>query len=89
MLSIVKDTPLEKLYKKEKFHILTKEEYIDIVVNQLELLKEDIVINRITGDPNKEYLIEPNWLIKKFTVLNDIDKEMVRRNTCQGKRVVD
>ena len=36
------------------------------------------------GDPNKEYLIEPNWLIKKFTVLNDIDKEMVRRDTYQG-----
>ncbi len=86
MLSVAKDTPLEKLYQKEKFRILTKEEYIDIVVDQLELLREDIVINRITGDPNKEYLIEPNWLIKKFTVLNDIDKEMVKRDTYQGRK---
>ena len=72
MLSIVKDTALEKYYKKNKFHILTKDEYIDIVVN------------RITGDPNKEYLIEPNWLLKKFVVMNDIDKEMVNRDTYQG-----
>ena len=84
MLSILKDTPLEKYYQNNKFHILTKEEYIDIVVSQLELLREEIVIHRITGDPKKEDLIEPTWLIKKFTVLNDIDKEMVKRNTYQG-----
>ncbi|MBR2247548.1 MAG: TIGR01212 family radical SAM protein [Bacilli bacterium] len=85
MLSILKDTPLEKLYKKEKFHILSKEEYIDIVISQLELLRKEIVIHRITGDPDPKDLIEPNWLIKKFCVLNDIDKEMVKRDTYQGK----
>ncbi len=85
MLSIVKGTKLEKLYQKEKFHVLTKEEYIDIVISQLELLRPEIVINRITGDPDKDILIEPQWLIKKFVVLNDIDKEMVKRNTYQGK----
>ena len=84
MLSILKDTPIEKLYKKEKLHILTKEEYIDIVVDQLELLRPEIVIHRITGDPKLEDLVEPNWLIKKFCVLNDIDKEMVKRDTYQG-----
>ena len=84
MLSILKDTPLEKLYKKEKFHILTKEEYVDIVISQLEYLNEKIVINRITGDPKIDDLIEPKWLTKKFCVLNDIDKEMVKRGTYQG-----
>ena len=84
MLSIVKDTPLEKLYQEKKFHILTKEEYIDIVVSQLELLREEIVIHRITGDPKTDDLIEPKWLVKKFCVLNDIDKEMVKRDTYQG-----
>ena len=84
MLSIIKDTRLEKLYEKEKFHVLTKEEYIDIVISQLEYLRPEIVIHRITGDPDKNELIEPDWLIKKFCVLNDIDKEMVRRDTYQG-----
>ncbi len=86
MLSIVKDTPLETYYKKEKFHVLTKEEYIDIVITQLEYLRPEIIIHRITGDPKKEELIEPQWLIKKFCVLNDIDKEMKRRNTYQGAK---
>ena len=89
MLSIVKNTKLEKMYKEKPFHILTIDEYIDIVVNQLELLREEIVIHRLTGDPNKEILIEPNWLVKKFVVLNNIDKEMVKRNTYQGKKLTN
>ena len=87
MLSILKDTPLEKLYEKEHFKMLTKEEYIDIVTDQLELLRPEIVIHRITGDPKVDDLVEPNWLVKKFCVLNDIDKEMAKRNTYQGKKL--
>lgn len=88
MLSILKDTALEKLFQKEHFKVLTKEEYIDIVVTQLEYLRPEIVINRITGDPKESDLIEPNWLVKKFCVLNDIDKELVKRETYQGKKVI-
>ena len=84
MLNIIKDTPLETMYEKEKFHILTKEEYIDIVINQLELLDQKIVIHRITADPDPDTLIEPSWLLKKVCLLNDIDKEMKKRNTHQG-----
>ncbi|HOO67762.1 MAG TPA: TIGR01212 family radical SAM protein [Bacilli bacterium] len=84
MLFILKGTEIAKLYNKEHFHILTRNEYVDIVCDQLELLREDIVINRITGDPDRELLIEPKWLLKKFCVLNEIDKEMLRRNSCQG-----
>lgn len=84
MLHILKDTALENLYKKDKFHVLEKDEYIDIVCDQLERLNPEIVINRITGDPKIDDLVEPQWLIKKFCVLNDIDKEMKRRNSYQG-----
>ena len=87
MLHIIKNTKLEELYNKEHFHVLTKEEYVDIVCDQLEYLREEIVINRITGDPVKDDLIEPNWLIKKFCVLNEIDKELVRRDSYQGKKI--
>ena len=86
MLHILKNTPLAIQYNKKPFHILSKEEYIDIVCDQLELLRPEIVINRITGDPKVEDLIEPNWLIKKFGVLNEIDKELVKRDSYQGKK---
>ena len=86
MLHIIENTDLADYYKENPFHILTKEEYIDIVVSQLEYLSPEIVIHRITGDPKKEDLIEPNWLLKKFCVLNDIDKELVKRDTYQGAK---
>ena len=85
MLHIVKNTDLAKLYHEKPFHVLTREEYVNIVCDQLELLRPEIVINRITGDPKKEDLIEPSWLLKKFCVLNEIDKEMVSRDSYQGK----
>lgn len=84
MLHIVKDTRLALMYKEKPFKVLTKEEYIDIVCTQLENLKENVVIHRITGDPKVDDLVEPNWVIKKFSVLNDIDKELERRATFQG-----
>lgn len=87
MLHIIKNTDLADYYEKHPFHILTEEEYIDIVISQLEYLDPKIVIHRITGDPKKEDLIAPTWLLKKFCVLNDIDKEMVKRNTYQGAKL--
>ena len=86
MLHVIKDTKLSEMYKKEKFHILTRDEYVDIVCNQLEYLREDIVINRITGDPDPKELIEPKWTTKKFVVMNEIDKLMVKRDIYQGDK---
>ena len=62
-LSILKDTELENLYNKTHFKVMTREEYINTVCDQLEYLREDIVVNRITGDPKIDDLIEPDWLI--------------------------
>lgn len=84
MLHILKGTSLETLYKREPFHVLTREEYVEITIKQLEYLRPEIVINRITGDPTESDLIEPHWLTKKFCVLNEIDKEMAKQNIYQG-----
>ena len=53
MLHILKNTTMFKEYIKNPWHVLTREEYVDIVCDQLEYLREDIVVNRITGDPIK------------------------------------
>ena len=84
MLSILKNTNLAKMYEKNPFPLLSEKEYVNIVCDQLEYLRPEIVIQRLTGDPDKNDLIAPNWLPKKTIVLNDIDKEMVRRNSYQG-----
>lgn len=85
MLHIIKDTLLHKLYNETKFHVLTKEEYASIVCEQIEILKDNIVINRVTSDPVIEDLVEPSWLIKKFQVLNEVDKLLAKKDSFQGK----
>ena len=87
MLSVLKNTPLEKIYEKEKFNLLSLEEYIEIVCEQLEYLKPEIVIERLTGDPDINDLIAPTWLPKKRIVINNIDKYMAKNNIYQGDKL--
>lgn len=87
MLYVSHDTPLAHMYEKNPFPLLTKDEYIDIVCEELEYLDPKIVVMRITGDPLKEELVAPSWLLKKFCVLNDIDKEMKKRDIYQGDKI--
>ena len=84
MLCILKNTELEHIYKNKKFKLLTKEEYVELVCEQLKYLRKDIVIHRLCADPKIDDLIEPNWVIKKFTVMNDIDKYMNKNDIIQG-----
>ena len=84
MLHIIKDTGMANLYLRENFRVLSKDEYIDIVIKQLEILDPKIIVNRITSDPDKDTLLEPSWLLEKCQLLNDIDKEMKKRDTYQG-----
>ena len=86
LLHVMKKTLLGRMYENEPFKILTLEEYVDIVCDQIELRDENIIIHRLTGDAPKELLIEPKWSLKKFVVMNEIDKEMRRRNTYQGQK---
>lgn len=84
MLHILKRTRMGRDYLKNPFPLLTKEEYIDVVVEQLKYFPETFIIQRLTGDGILKNLIAPEWTIRKVVVLNDIDKEMKRQDTYQG-----
>ncbi len=84
MLHIMEKTKLGYDYLKDPFKILTLEEYVEIVVNQLRVLRPDIIIHRITGDAPRKLLIAPKWTLKKFVVANEIDKVMRNNNYFQG-----
>ena len=88
MLNLLRNTPLASWYQEHPFHILTMEEYVDLVIGYLERLRPDIVIERITGDGSRALLIEPKWILHKHLVLNTIRKEMKQRNTRQGIKYV-
>ncbi len=85
MLYLENGTKMTEEYLSEPFHILSREEYVDTVVSQLEYFHPETVIGRLTGDGKADNLVEPLWSTKKFCVLNEIDKEFKRRDSYQGK----
>lgn len=86
LLHVIKGTPLAKMYENGKYTPISRDEYIKIVCDQLELLPPDIVIERLTGDGIGSDLLAPEWSRKKVTVINDIDKELYRRSSFQGSK---
>ena len=87
LLHILKGTPMAEEFAAcpDDFAMMDRVSYIRTTCDQLERLPPETVIQRLTGDGLKDELIAPLWSLKKLTVLNDIDKELVRRNSWQGK----
>lgn len=85
MLHVIQNTKLAEMYSQNQFRLLEREEYIDVIVKQLEILPPDIVIERITGDGDKRKLIAPLWSADKIAVLGGIDKKLAELNTWQGR----
>jgi len=84
MLHVMEKTKMGFDYKKSPFPILSLEDYVDITVDQLRILKPTIIVHRVTGDAPSKLLIEPKWTLKKFVVQNEIDKRMRLLNAWQG-----
>jgi radical SAM protein (TIGR01212 family) len=85
LLHVLKGTVLGEMYEQGEYIPMERDEYIQAVCDQIELLPADIVIERVTGDGIANELLAPEWSKKKVTVINDIDKELYRRNSYQGK----
>ena len=73
-------------YEKTPFHILSLEEYTNIICHCIEIIDKNIVIHRITGDGDKKILIAPLWSGDKKRVLNTINTALRQRNIIQGSK---
>lgn len=92
LLHILKNTALAEKYECGElpdYAPLTLEEYTDIVIHCLELLRPDIVIHRLTGDGPKDLLLAPLWSLNKRNVLNTLHQTMRQRGTYQGRCYYD
>lgn len=87
LLHVLKNTRLADMYACGEFELMTREAYVRTIVNQLEVIPEETIIQRLTGDGGRSSLIGPEWSLKKFVVLNEIDKLMVRLDTYQGAKL--
>lgn len=89
LLHVMHDTVMVNQLNNGFLELMEKDEYIDLVVEQLEYINPEIVIHRLTGDAPDSIFIGPIWSKKKTIVLNDIDKLMVQQNTYQGAKYED
>jgi radical SAM protein (TIGR01212 family) len=76
LLHILKGTPLGELYDRKPFHVLSLEEYTQILVRCVQIIPENVIIHRLTGDGPKSILIAPKWSGDKKRVLNTINKAL-------------
>lgn len=87
LLHLMTSTKMQRDYHEGRLKLLSMDEYVNIICDQLEIIPKNIVIHRITGDAPRDMLIGPMWSLKKWEVLNAIDKEMERRGSYQGCKV--
>jgi Predicted Fe-S oxidoreductase len=73
------------MYKNESIKLITKEKYVSLVADFLEILPPEMVIQRLTADGYRDIFLAPAWAMNKLDVLNAINKELERRNSYQGK----
>ena len=88
MLHLLDNSVLGQEWKQQPFDLLTLEQYVSITCDQLEILPSEMIIERVTGDGLASDLLAPLWTQKKTIVANEIDKELLRRNSWQGKYYV-
>lgn len=85
LLHLMRNTRMLRDYHEGRLQLMTREDYVNVICDQLELIPQEIIIHRLTGDAPWDSLVGPMWSLKKWEVLNAIDQELLRRDSYQGK----
>jgi len=75
-LHIVKGTQIARQWKKGDYKALSMDEYVDTVVQMVNMAPDDMIFHRLTGTASKELLLAPEWCSKKWLVLNAITSRL-------------
>jgi radical SAM protein (TIGR01212 family) len=84
-LHVVRDTPLEAMYRAGEVRLFERDEYVAVVCDFLERLPPGMVMHRLSGDAPPDYLVAPIWCLDKPGLLRAIRAELERRDSRQGK----
>ncbi|MGX7196412.1 TIGR01212 family radical SAM protein [Enterococcus olivae] len=85
LLHLMRNTRMLRDYHEGRLQLLSRDQYVEITCDQLEMIPEEIIIHRLTGDAPTETLVGPMWSLKKWETLNAINDEMLYRDSYQGK----
>ena len=84
VLHVLRDTELEEMYLRREVALMGRGEYVSAVCDFLENLKPDRVVLRLVSDARKEFLVAPEWINDKLSVIDEIRAEFAARGTRQG-----
>jgi len=88
-LHVIKGTGLEKLYHLGQVPLFSRDDYVDLVVDFLELLNPTTTVHRLSGETYRAITVAPEWSIDKIGVHNAIYDCMERRDAWQGRLFSD
>lgn len=86
LLHVIENTALAELWRRGEYTPLEMQDYIDVTVRQLELLPPETVIERLTGDGDRNTLLAPLWSLDKRSVLGGIMKRQKQLDSVQGMK---
>ena len=84
-LYAVRGTPLAEMVATGEVEFETLEAYVDLVVAFLERLRPECVVDRLSGEAPPDYLVGPDWCVKKAAVLQRVEEVLRNRDTWQGR----
>ncbi len=86
-LQIIKQTKLAKMFLDNPtiVHQYSVDEYLDLVVDFLERLKPSIIVERVAGEAQKEFILNKKWGLKNFEIIAKLEKRMIERQSFQGR----
>jgi radical SAM protein (TIGR01212 family) len=86
-LQVFRNTPLEGLYRQNKFRVLSMREYLEILCSQLEILRPDVVVHRLLSEAtSSDFLLAPDWHSPRALFSQLVEKELKLRRSYQGQK---
>jgi uncharacterized protein len=86
-LLVLKDTELARIYSRGGFSVMKRSVYAEMAATFLERIPPDVVIQRLTGESPRGMLVAPLWSINKLSVIDRIHRELLYRDSWQGKEL--
>ncbi len=84
-LYCVKGTPLADQVARGEVKLMERAEYVQTVVDFIELLPPTMIVDRISGDAPPDYFIGPTWCLDKPAIRTAVLAEFAKRGSWQGK----
>ena len=85
-LHIIEGTVMANQYRRGEIKVLSLEEYANLCADFIEILPEEVVIQRITGEVDEGRLIAPDYCSPRYKnkVLQAVERVLRDRGTYQG-----